>query len=221
MSCGRNAHKTGGTDILRTYCGRARTLTSTSLHKKCVHLDLSITLLKTTKATTPTAKMVKNKNGKSRKAGKAATPTTPATPVTTPVTTPAQDREHSPAGRITSPLSSPLSSKRMCRLSERNELAVIEWVKNTPEMWDQKNANFKNRQNRDKMWEDKARELNLNPEHLRVGYRDLRDWNTKLQRPPKSGLARTHDTRASDHAALLLPEGHCAASIVACVESRR
>ena len=85
--------------------------------------------------------------------------------------------------------------KRTCRLSDWDEKAVIQWVKDTPEMWDSKNSNFKNKEKRDKMWEDIGREMKLNPEHVPVAYRDLRDWNTKLLKPTKTGHPRRHTER--------------------------
>ena len=100
--------------------------------------------------------------------------------------------------RVSSPTPSGSSStpKRVCKLSEEHEIHILDWMRDNPMLWDQKHLDFKNKAKRDRMWEDMARDLKLSTPVLRTGYKDLRDWNTKLQKPPKSGDgARTNTAR--------------------------
>ena len=100
--------------------------------------------------------------------------------------------------RVSSPTSSGSSytPKRVCKLSEEHEIIVLDWMRDNPMLWDQKHLDFKNKAKRDGMWEDLVKELKLSTPVLRTGYKDLRDWNTKLQKPPKSGDgARTNTAR--------------------------
>ena len=57
----------------------------------------------------------------------------------------------------------------------------------TPSMWDKKNLQYKNKQLRARLWKDQAKLMKLEVNHIQIGYRDLRDWNTKLHKPTKSG----------------------------------
>ena len=61
-------------------------------------------------------------------------------------------------------------------------------------MWDKKNLQYKNKQLRARLWEDQAVLMELPVNHIQIAYRDLRDWNTKLHKPTKSGQAPREPT---------------------------
>lgn len=50
--------------------------------------------------------------------------------------------------------------KKSCKLTdEQEEGQVLEWVQEHPCLWDQKNKDFKNRAMKDRLWDEKAKEL--------------------------------------------------------------
>ena len=77
---------------------------------------------------------------------------------------------------------------RTFRLTDQQEELLTSWMRDNPSLWDQKNIQYKNKQQRQSLWEAQAARMGLTLTHIQTAYRDLRDWHTKLHKPPK--LAR-------------------------------
>ncbi|CAG2241327.1 unnamed protein product [Mytilus edulis] len=71
--------------------------------------------------------------------------------------------------------------KKSCRLrDDQEEAEVLEWVEEHPILWNKKHKEYKNKSVKDRIWQDKADEIDTDVENLKRWYTDLRDWNTKL-----------------------------------------
>ena len=78
--------------------------------------------------------------------------------------------------------------KKVYRLTEQQEENLIEWIGENPILWNSKLKDFRRTDKKERLWEQKANELNSNIANLKGWWQGIKDQYTKLHRK-KSGQA--------------------------------
>lgn len=84
-------------------------------------------------------------------------------------------------------------SKVSPNLTREEEEAIVEWLREHPEIYDKRKAEYKNQQKKESLWKQKADEMGKDVTVLKVWYKSLRTRMGKLMKT-KSGQATTELT---------------------------
>ena len=67
-------------------------------------------------------------------------------------------------------------------LSVAEEEVMLDFLRDNPILWDIKKMDYRNKQKKDKLWDDQARAMGKTPDHLQGWFKSLRDTNTRLDK---------------------------------------
>ena len=82
--------------------------------------------------------------------------------------------------------------RRDRRLSDKQEVDMLEFLRTNICLWDMKDRDYRNAERKHKLWETLAASMGggVTPAHLKAAFKNLRNWNTKLDKESsKSGSA--------------------------------
>ena len=79
--------------------------------------------------------------------------------------------------------------------SQEDEETLVEWVLENPMLWNSGDRDFMQRGKKQRLWQEKAAQMNYDVEKVQRWWKDLRDVNTRLHKTKSGSGLRTYTDR--------------------------